>query len=159
MSSCSNVAKENNAIYVGENNIKAILNKPKNLVFIWTTWCGVSKELLENTYKHLYIKDSQTNIVIICGNDDIQSIEKIFAKQKISYPIYILEGSSNIFPFRDRQNIKYFINNQFKDPNSLSKLEGSFGIPLTMLIDSNLVILNANMPQDTLGLYTLMKNY
>jgi len=106
--SCSQ-ATSNTIVEIKESNIKSVFNKPLNLVFLWTTWCGVSKSILKETYTKLQIDSNQYNIILICGNNDLIVVDKYLSSLNISLKRYCIDNSSNIFPIIDRKNIKEFI--------------------------------------------------
>lgn len=135
-------------IEIGESNIKSVFNKPLNLVFIWTTWCGVSKSILKETYTKLQNDSNQYNIILICGNNDPIVAGEYLNSLNITLNKYCIDNSSDFFPIIDRNNIRKFVAQNFNRIENI-KMEGSFGIPITLLIDSSLNILNSNMPQDT----------
>jgi hypothetical protein len=141
-------ANSNSIIEIKESNIKSVFSKPLNLVFLWTTWCGVSKSILKETYTKLQIDSNQYNIILICGNNDPFVVDKYLNSLNINLKRYCIDNSSNIFPIIDRKNIKEFIKQKFNNTENIS-LDGNFGVPVTLLIDSSLNILNSNMPQDT----------
>ncbi|MBK9301264.1 MAG: hypothetical protein IPN14_11825 [Bacteroidetes bacterium] len=145
--SCSQ-ATSNTIVEIKESNIKSVFNKPLNLVFLWTTWCGVSKSILKETYTKLQIDSNQYNIILICGNNDLIVVDKYLSSLNISLKRYCIDNSSNIFPIIDRKNIKEFIKQKFNNTENIS-VDGNFGESVTLLIDSSLNILNSNMPQDT----------
>jgi len=131
--SCSQ-ANADSTNRIDHSNIKSIFNKPLNLVFIWTTWCGVSKSILKETYTSLQRDSNRYNIILICGNDDPIGVDNYFKSIDIQLKKYIIDKSSNHFPFLDRSNIKEFIFHEFKNNNT--KLNGNFGVPISLLLDS-----------------------
>lgn len=153
--SCKQDTNSNSITRIKESNIKTIFNKPINLVFIWTTWCGVSKSILSDTYTQLQKDSNQYNIIIICGNDDEIGIENKL--NDLQFKKYVISNATDYFPFIDRLNIKDFITTKFKNTNDI-KLEGSFGIPISILVDSSLNVLNSNMPQDTLNIHRIIND-
>lgn len=155
--SCNN-PKSSTIIKIEKSNIKSVFNKRLNLVFIWTTWCGVSNSILKETYTYLQNDTNEYNIIIICGNNDLEGIQNKFSSLDLNYKKYIIGNSSNILPIMDRKNIKEFISKEFKNTKNL-KLEGNFGIPLSFLVDSSLNILNSNMPQDTTNIKIEINKY
>jgi hypothetical protein len=127
-------------------------------VFIWTTWCGVSKSILKETYTKLQKDSNQYNIIIICGNDSPSEVDKYLNSINISLERYCINNSSNFLPYMDRKNIKKFINENFRNNESMNMKE-NFGVPITLLIDSSLNILNSNMPQDTTNIRNEIVKY
>lgn len=143
---------------IDNNNIKSIFNKEVNLVFIWTTWCGVSKSILINLYKNLKVDSSKVNVILLCGNADIETVDSIFKKEKINCTNYFINNNSNLFAFIDRKNIKNFIESNFKNINGID-LKGNYGIPISLLIDSNLNVIDNNVPQKSDEIINLLNNY
>lgn len=155
--SCNNSTSQT-AMKIDKSNIKSIFNKPNNIVFIWTTWCGVSKSILKETYSVLQKDTNDYNIIIICGNSDFDNIRSAFESIPLKLNKYIISNASNYFPYSDRKNIKNFIQEQFENVE-LANLDGNYGIPITMLVDSTLKIINFNMPQDTTNIRAIINQY
>jgi len=155
--SCSQ-ANSNSIRKIDESNIKSVFNKPLNLVFIWTTWCGVSKSVLKETYTKLQRDSNQYNIILISGNNDPIVVDKYLNSLNISLKRYCIDNSSNIFPIIDRKKIKEFIMQKFSNTENIS-VDGNFGVPVTLLIDSSLNILNSNMPQDTTNIRSAIAKF
>lgn len=97
---CNTLSNDNTSLIteITSSNIKDIFNKPKNLVFIWTTWCGVSKNILKETYSILQKDTNEYNIIVVCGNNDPQSIETLYRQLDIKLKMYIVKGANNYFP-------------------------------------------------------------
>lgn len=144
---CSEL-KPSSCIRIDETNIKSIFNKPLNLVFIYTTWCGVSKSVLKETYATIQKDSNEYNIILVCGNNHQKAIDNYFKTAHITLKKFVIGNSSNILPMLDRLHIKDFINKQFKN-SQMIELQNNFGIPITLLVDSSLSILHTDMPQDS----------
>ncbi len=54
-------------------------------------------------------------------------------------------------------NIKNFIKNEFKETKKIN-LKGNFSVPISILVDSNLTIINSHMPQDTFNIRNEIKS-
>lgn len=143
---------------IDDTNIKGKLNKPLNLVFVWTTWCGVSKNIIKETYTTLQNDSNKYNIILLCGNDDPVTIVQLFKSLNLKLNMYIISNASNYFPLVDRRNVKAFILNTFHNTSDL-ELNGNFGIPISLLVDSSLNIINNHMPQDTLNIRNVIEQY
>lgn len=158
---CNTFSKDNTSLIneITNANIKNIFNKPKNLVFIWTTCCGVSKNILKETYSVLQKDSKDYNIIVVCGNNAPESIEALYRQLDINLKMYIIKGASNNFPLFDKINIKKFITEEFTNGKDNSPEGYFFGIPITLFVDSNLNILNNDMPQDTTNIRNIILNY
>ncbi len=138
------------------SNIESIIRKPKNVVFIWTTWCSASKDVLENTYQFLQVDTSEVSVSILCGNNDLEEVRNIYKKYHLKYDTLILSDASNFAALLDRRNIKSFIQTSF-DQSQLVNLEGNFGLPVTLLVDENKVVIQGRMPQDTASIMQILR--
>lgn len=143
---------------INDSNIKSIFNKKRNLVFIWTTWCGASKDIIKDTYANIQKDTNDYNIILICGNLDEDNIDRIFSKNNINLKKYITGNATNYLPIMDRKNIKNFILENFTNTDSID-FKGNFSIPITLLVDSNLKILNYDMPQDSTNIRLFIDSY
>ena len=133
---------------IDSSNAKAIVRKHKNLVFIWSTWCAASREILGNTYQYLQVDTNEVSVSIICGNSDLQEIRDIYRKYHLHYDTLIISNASNYIALLDRKNIRSFIQKSFRH-YELANTNGNFGLPVTLLVDESNTIINACMPQDT----------
>lgn len=140
--------------YFNLNQLKKENLKDKNIYFFMTTWCGASKQILEETYSRL-IHDTafnQVNVFIICGNNDVEGVEQI--KKKYNIEIKIIPKSSD-FRLLDRMNIKDFIRNNFTNHEPLkmnNKMQ--FGIPVIFMTNKESKIIKHDITQE----YTTLCN-
>lgn len=141
-------------IYFDFHQLKSENLKDKNIYFFMTTWCGASKQVLEETYSKL-IHDTafnQVNVFIICGNNDVEGVEQI--KKKYNIEIKMIPKSRD-FRLLDRMNIKDFIRNNFMNHEPLemsNKMQ--FGIPVIFMTNKDSKIIKHDITQE----YTTLCN-
>ncbi|HRP91181.1 MAG TPA: hypothetical protein PKX92_14220 [Edaphocola sp.] len=146
---CSAKTQDSTAPIMNTIDLKnTIKSQPRTILFVWTSWCGVSDEILQNTYlKHQdsFLKNDM-NVILLCGSANQDPIiESINSNKKLK--AFYLEGSNTSIPYFNRKNIEKTLNDVF-DKKSIEKIfEGNFGIPITFIVDSSLNVIYPNAPQ------------
>lgn len=108
----------------------------------------MSNRVLTSTYKPI-LKDSimkNLGILLICADNQLlfEDIDSVFTKLDLmSYNKFVTSGKSVFY----RDNMKQFIESSFVGYEKVN-LKDAFGVPITLLVDSNLNILHTEYFQD-----------
>jgi hypothetical protein len=140
---------------------KIIRQKKYTVLFFWTSWCSVSKQIIPKTY--LAIADSvsrnhiDANLVLLCGSPETDSTVKGLNIPGLQS--YYIAPLGNGFPFTDRMKIKKYIHRLFPEYD-FKQLKGlSYGIPVTLIVDKNMQVVNPNGAQDVKSLLRTLTDY
>ncbi len=159
--SCSGV-KTNDGLTLSSEKLQMIVKeKPKTLLFFWTSWCGASHYVLENTYKNL--ADSleklsiNANIILLCASANQDSTIKVLSELSGIQSYYMENPGSGVAPL-DRYRIKKFLNTNFGKDNQKLITGGDFqfGIPISIIVNNENELINSNAPQEAPYLIKLL---
>lgn len=136
-----------------------IKQKKITILYFWTSWCGVSNNIIQETYFPLAdsIEKSgyDANVILLCGSSGIDS--KVTALRKPALQSYYLKQVGNGMAIMDRSAIKKFIKELFPGYEWKQLDEFGFGIPVTLVVDDKLKIINEAGPQDVQNLLGIIK--
>lgn len=129
-----------------------IKNKPYTIFYIWTSWCGISRDGLVNDYNRNYEainNDTVQSMLIVMS--DTNSIKNFFTKNNFSLPyIYIYPDKYSILNrnSQDEENKNLFIKKQFNYTCQAP------GFPSVLLINNELEVqLEGSETKDALNYY------
>lgn len=159
--SCSG-GKTNDELTLSSEKLQTIIKeKPKTLLFFWTSWCGASHYVLENTYKQLadsLEKQSiDANIILLCASANQDSIVKTLS-QLFGIQSYYMENPGSGMALLDRYHIKEFLTINFGEHNQelITKGNLQFGIPISLIVNDENKLINSDPPQDVIYLIKLL---
>lgn len=158
LASCSN-KNENQKNVISDVNLEQIIKSNKRtIIFIWTSWCGVSGGILKDTYiaNADSFKNNNMNVLMLCASSGQDSMLNLL-NNVVGMPAYYLEGNSTQFSFLNRSAIEKTIGTIFMGKTG-DLFDGNFGIPITLIVNDSLDILQANAPQEFAGLKYLYEN-
>lgn len=133
--------------------LKKFHEKPKTILFIWTSWCGASQSVLETIY--IPLSDSlsgrfvDANIILLCassGQDEkVAKLSELHCIQS-----YYMENPGSGIALSDRSQIRKFLTDNFgkEDRKKITENNFNFAIPITVLVDNKGKILNPRAPQN-----------
>lgn len=115
-----------------------------SIVVFWTDWCGASKQNLKNTYLPLFDSIQSNNLdfklILIAGDNNIPFSEIKAYKEKGISAFYIPKSGGH--PIGTRLALRKYINKAFPD-NEISQIKfDSFIIPIILLVDKDLNVIN-----------------
>lgn len=148
--SCSSTSIENNGQYklLTKGVLKSRLTKDVNLLFFYTSWCGVSDIILKETYQELCNRENEFSITLI-------SVDDLESEISLECDIYTLEKSYFNIPGAHRGLIKDFIQENFYNFQSIN-LKGNFKVPVSIFVDKDFNIIHS-APQKLKDLERLAK--
>lgn len=139
---------------------KLIKEKHHSVLFFWAEWCGASRTIIPKTYLALadsvYNNHIDANLILLCGSPSMDSSVKALNIPGL-HSYYITPCGSG-FPMADRIEIKKYIQNMF--PNyKFENMDNSltYGIPITLIVDNKLKVIDKNGPQDVANLLDALK--
>jgi hypothetical protein len=142
LAACNGNQKDN--IQFLQGKLKA---KLKTIAFFWTTWCGASKSVLKSTYCNRNFNDSDLQVLSICVDCDVAKISKIVGKDTGNVQHIILPKPLSSLAMMTRKNLRSLLQATLQ-PTELLPQNTQFGVPLSYLIDSALVLRKNNLPQE-----------
>ena len=145
LSSCTSKINVPQEYIITKESLKDSLSvENESIVFFWTGWCGGSKMQLQNHYLPLAdsikSQDLDVKLLLIASDENIPLTEVQQYREKGISVFYLERPGTN--PIANRMAIKKFINKSFPDNNFTHLDKFGFGIPVSMLIDKDLNIVN-----------------
>jgi hypothetical protein len=148
------------ALSIDQKELQLKISQKKiTILYFWTSWCGVSNNIIPETYLPLADSiengDYNANVILLCGSSGIDS--QVTALRKPALQSYYINKVGNGMAIIDRNAIKKFIKELFPEHTWEQLDEFGFGIPITLVVDDKLKIIHEVGPQDIQSLLTIVK--
>jgi hypothetical protein len=156
--SCIRRAPDN--LSIDEDRLRSVIKEKKITVLcFWTSFKGVSKNIATETYTALgdsiNANKYNANVILLNGSGGADSLIKSLNRPGVQsyYTQFIGDEKGSM----DYEAIKGFVKDLFPDYKWKQLAKEHFGIPITLIVDQKLKVINEMAPQDIKGLLTIVK--
>ncbi len=153
--SCNNSSPGSSEINLSSQDIKnRIQKKEYSLVYFWASWCGVCRKTMAQTLPEIEksLNTSKVQLLVIAANNDGEKISKLVSESGLQTTPYHLDFLGPDTWLLQKNNLK----NTFTDLFPQTKVWNN-SIPVFILVDKNLKVIDAKLPRDLPELQARLK--